>query len=217
MTLHYDSMLAKLIVWAPDRRQAIDRMVRALDELVLSGVATNQGFHRRLLADPAFREGDIDVQFLERHADLLQPTLSDDDALRSPSVRRWPRTRLDWLGVRPWPRMTTGSPRGSGAHESRDCGDAGSDLRLATGGDGVGKLDDGRTVFVPRTAPAIWSSSPRYAIIAASRGRDSGACWNEVPTESSRDVPTTPGMNVVAASSSIWRSPHNRRRAALRG
>ena len=82
VTLYYDSMLAKLIVWAPDRHQAIDRMVRALDELVLSGVATNQGFHRRLLADPAFREGDIDVQFLERHADLLQPTLSDDDALR---------------------------------------------------------------------------------------------------------------------------------------
>src|SRR6185312_6913852 len=82
VTLHYDSMLAKLIVWASDRGQAIDRMLRALDELVLSGVATNQGFHRRLLVDPAFREGDIDVQFLERRADLLQPALSNDDALR---------------------------------------------------------------------------------------------------------------------------------------
>ena len=82
VTLHYDSMLAKLIVWAPDRAQAIDRMMRALDELVLSGVATNQGFHRRLLADSAFREGDIDVQFLERRGDLMAPALSDDDALR---------------------------------------------------------------------------------------------------------------------------------------
>ncbi len=82
VTLHYDSMLAKLIVWAPERGQAIDRMLRALDELVLSGVATNQGFHRRLMADAAFREADIDVQFLERRADLLQPALSDADAER---------------------------------------------------------------------------------------------------------------------------------------
>jgi acetyl/propionyl-CoA carboxylase alpha subunit len=82
VTLYYDSMLAKLIVWAPDRRQAIDRMLRALDELVLSGVATNQGFHRRLLSDPAFQEGDIDVQFLDRRADLMSPVLSGDDALR---------------------------------------------------------------------------------------------------------------------------------------
>jgi len=48
-------------------------MTRALDELAIVGVATNQGFHRRLMADAAFREGDIDIQFLDRRADLLQP------------------------------------------------------------------------------------------------------------------------------------------------
>ena len=82
VTLHYDSMLAKLIVWAPDRVQAITRMRRALDELTVLGVATNQGFHRRLLADPAFQEGDLDIQFLERRADLSQPSPSPDDILR---------------------------------------------------------------------------------------------------------------------------------------
>ena len=71
VTLHYDSLLAKLIVWAPDRAQAITRMSQALDELVVVGVATNQAFHRRLMADPAFRKGEIDIQFLERRADLL--------------------------------------------------------------------------------------------------------------------------------------------------
>ncbi|MEO7984950.1 MAG: acetyl-CoA carboxylase biotin carboxylase subunit [Gemmatimonadales bacterium] len=81
VTLHYDSMLAKLIVWAPEREQAIGRMSRALDELVIAGVATNQGFHRRLMADPAFREGEIDVQFLERRPDLMAPVLSDADAI----------------------------------------------------------------------------------------------------------------------------------------
>ncbi|MEO8090511.1 MAG: acetyl-CoA carboxylase biotin carboxylase subunit [Gemmatimonadales bacterium] len=71
VTLYYDSLLAKLIVWAPDRAQAITRMIQALDELVVVGVATNQAFHRRLMADPAFRKGEIDIQFLERRADLL--------------------------------------------------------------------------------------------------------------------------------------------------
>jgi acetyl-CoA carboxylase, biotin carboxylase subunit len=82
VTLHYDSMLAKLIVWAPDRAQAITRMRRALDELTVLGVATNQGFHRRLLADSAFQAGDLDIQFLERRTDLSQPSPSPDDILR---------------------------------------------------------------------------------------------------------------------------------------
>ena len=82
VTLYYDSLLGKLIVWAPDRRQAITRMRRALDELAILGVATNQGFHRRLLADPAFQEGEIDIQFLDRRPDLIQPTLSPDELTR---------------------------------------------------------------------------------------------------------------------------------------
>ncbi len=73
VTLFYDSMLAKLIVWAPDRAAAIGRMERALEELVLVGVSTTQPFHRRLMADPEFRRGDVDIQFLDRRPDLLAP------------------------------------------------------------------------------------------------------------------------------------------------
>jgi acetyl-CoA carboxylase biotin carboxylase subunit len=97
VTLHYDSLLAKLIVWAPDRPQAVARMTRALEEFVISGVATNQAFHRRLMADPAFQRGEIDIQFLERRPDLLKPigaanrtldlaaaaALAEDEARRS--------------------------------------------------------------------------------------------------------------------------------------
>jgi acetyl-CoA carboxylase biotin carboxylase subunit len=82
VTLHYDSLLAKLIVHAPDRRQAIVRMRRALDELALLGVATNQGFLRRLMADPAFEEGEIDIQFLDRRPDLLQPGPGPEEVRR---------------------------------------------------------------------------------------------------------------------------------------
>ena len=71
VTLHYDSMLAKLVVHAEDRPAAIRRMQRALGELVIVGVATNQGFHHRLLADPEFQRGEVDIQFLERRHDLL--------------------------------------------------------------------------------------------------------------------------------------------------
>jgi acetyl-CoA carboxylase biotin carboxylase subunit len=74
VTLYYDSLLAKLIVWASDRPEAIRRMARALDELVIVGVSTNQSFHARLLADQAFRSGEIDIQFLERRSDLLAGT-----------------------------------------------------------------------------------------------------------------------------------------------
>jgi acetyl-CoA carboxylase biotin carboxylase subunit len=80
VTLFYDSLLAKLIVWAPDRLQAIDRMTRALGELMIEGVATNQGFHRRLMADEEFREGEIDIQFLDRRPDLATASLSDGEA-----------------------------------------------------------------------------------------------------------------------------------------
>ena len=71
--LYYDSLLAKLIVHAENRPAAIRRMRRALDELVIAGVATNQGFLRRLLADSDFTQGEIDIGFLERRADLLIP------------------------------------------------------------------------------------------------------------------------------------------------
>jgi acetyl-CoA carboxylase biotin carboxylase subunit len=71
VTLHYDSLLGKLVVHAEDRPAAIRRMRRALSELVVVGVATNQAFHQRLLADPAFQRGEVDIQFLDRRADLL--------------------------------------------------------------------------------------------------------------------------------------------------
>ncbi len=73
VTLFYDSMLAKLIVWAPDRDAAIGRMARALEELVLVGVSTTQPFHRRLMADPEYRRGEVDIQFLDRRPDLTAP------------------------------------------------------------------------------------------------------------------------------------------------
>ena len=65
----YDSLIAKLVVWAPDRPQALDRMQRALGEFAIGGpgVATTIGFHRRVLAHPVFRSGEFHTDFVERH------------------------------------------------------------------------------------------------------------------------------------------------------
>ncbi len=64
--LHYDPMLAKLIVWAPDREQAVMRMRRALVDLIVQGVETSRDFHIRMMDDADFQRGDIDIQWLER-------------------------------------------------------------------------------------------------------------------------------------------------------
>ncbi|HEX5632672.1 MAG TPA: acetyl-CoA carboxylase biotin carboxylase subunit [Gemmatimonadales bacterium] len=85
VTLFYDSLLAKLIVWAPNRADAIARMGRALEELHIAGIPTNQAFHRRLMADEAFREGAFDIQFLERRPDLLG-VQEDAHALRDLAI-----------------------------------------------------------------------------------------------------------------------------------
>jgi acetyl-CoA carboxylase biotin carboxylase subunit len=71
VSLWYDSLLGKVITWGRDRADAIARMRRALEELVVVGVATNQSFHLGLLADPEFLAGAIDSQFLDRRSDLV--------------------------------------------------------------------------------------------------------------------------------------------------
>ena len=62
----YDSLLAKLIVYAEDRPSAIRRMQRALGEYVIEGIRTNIPFHRAALADEGFLEGRYDTRLVER-------------------------------------------------------------------------------------------------------------------------------------------------------
>ena len=65
--VHYDSLLAKLVVWGADREQARRRLLRALDEYVLDGPRHNLAFHRWLAAHPAFAAGDLSTGFLDQH------------------------------------------------------------------------------------------------------------------------------------------------------
>ncbi len=63
---HYDSLIAKLIVHAETRKEAIQRMARALDEYIIDGIKTTIPFHKRIMANKDFIEGNIDTGFLER-------------------------------------------------------------------------------------------------------------------------------------------------------
>jgi len=62
---HYDSMIAKLIVWGATRDDAIARMKRALAEFAIDGIRTTIPFHMKLLSHPKFLSGDFDIKFLE--------------------------------------------------------------------------------------------------------------------------------------------------------
>mgnify|MGYP001183563363 FL=1 len=73
VSVHYDPMLAKLIVHGPDRSAALQRLRRALDALQIVGPATNLSFLRRLAAHPAFAAGGVSTDFIERYRDALIP------------------------------------------------------------------------------------------------------------------------------------------------
>ena len=64
--LEYDPLLSKLISWAPDRSQAIERMSSALDEYQIGGIKDNISFFKALLKDPDFLDGNFDTSFIDR-------------------------------------------------------------------------------------------------------------------------------------------------------
>ncbi len=63
---HYDSMVAKLIVHADNREEAIQRMARALDEYIIGGIRTTIMLHQRIMGNKDFREGTVDTSFMEK-------------------------------------------------------------------------------------------------------------------------------------------------------
>ena len=65
--IYYDNMLAKLIVWAPSRLEAIERMRRAISEYVITGIETTLMFGDFVMKHPAFIEGKFDTHFIQQY------------------------------------------------------------------------------------------------------------------------------------------------------
>jgi 3-methylcrotonyl-CoA carboxylase alpha subunit len=73
ITPHYDPLIAKLIVWGADRRQALARMRQALGQYRVVGVSNNVDFLARLVAVPSFANAELDTGLIEREQALLFP------------------------------------------------------------------------------------------------------------------------------------------------
>jgi 3-methylcrotonyl-CoA carboxylase alpha subunit len=69
--IHYDPMIAKLVVWDRDRAGALARLVRALGQVETAGLVTNRAFLKRLAENPDLARGAVDTGFIQRHAETL--------------------------------------------------------------------------------------------------------------------------------------------------
>ena len=73
VTVNYDPMLAKLIVWSENRNEAIQKMIRALDEITYKGLKTNRDYLKRILAHDSFKNGETYTSFVKIHEKDLRP------------------------------------------------------------------------------------------------------------------------------------------------
>jgi acetyl-CoA carboxylase biotin carboxylase subunit len=112
--LFYDPMLAKLIVHGPTREDAIERMKRALAELRVVGVDTSVPFHLRVMDEPDFRAGNLDIKYLDKkEAELLDPAQDEERvrlaALAAALLEEENRARRTSLRVQPAAAAAGGS------------------------------------------------------------------------------------------------------------
>jgi 3-methylcrotonyl-CoA carboxylase alpha subunit len=136
VTVHYDPMIAKLIVHAPTREQALAGLVSALDHTEVEGVTTNRGFLARLAAHPAFVGGEVDTGFIARHeASLFEAGPPDADILAAAAVRS---AEVPGDGLFATPFRLNLQPATLGALWGED----GAEYRYAISADGV-QLGDG--------------------------------------------------------------------------
>lgn len=80
--VYYDSLLAKLCVWAEDRETAVKRLARALDEYAIEGIRTTLPFFRAVVRNEQFKRGDFDTGFIDRYLSSqnnANPSTGDHD------------------------------------------------------------------------------------------------------------------------------------------
>lgn len=65
--IYYDPMIAKLVTYGKDREEAIERMIRAIDEYIITGITTTLGFGKFVMQHEAFRSGKFDTHFVKKY------------------------------------------------------------------------------------------------------------------------------------------------------
>jgi acetyl-CoA carboxylase, biotin carboxylase subunit len=84
ISIHYDPMIGKLIVWGKDRQAALERLGRALDEIRVEGIRTTVPLFRALLADEDFRSGTMDITMLDRKLEAGELAPAEASAAAGP-------------------------------------------------------------------------------------------------------------------------------------
>jgi 3-methylcrotonyl-CoA carboxylase alpha subunit len=139
VTIHYDPMLAKLIVWDADRSAAIRRLQALLRDSVVTGVRTNLAFLATVAGHDAFARGAIDTGFIDRHREqLLAPRARAAAGSSTEPYSPWDDT-TGW-------RLSTAS--GTGRRARRAAPVARADSDPAAGGSLTAPMP-GRVVAVP--------------------------------------------------------------------
>ena len=105
ITPYYDSMIAKLIVHAETRELAIEKLARALDELLIDGVTTTAGLHRWLVDQPDFRAGTLTTRFLDEN-EMEVRSEEEADSVHAQAAAVWAAATSDSAQTGPWSRSS---------------------------------------------------------------------------------------------------------------
>ncbi len=119
ISMHYDPMIAKLIVWDRDRASALQRLTRALDECAIVGISSNVGFLRAIATHPAFAAAELETGFIAQHADALAASAgSTPRAVLAAAVQAVMATEQQAAPGDPFSPWSTGSAwrLGGGGH-----------------------------------------------------------------------------------------------------
>ncbi len=156
----YDSLLAKLITWGENRNEAIARMRRALADYQIGGVITTIPFHQAAMAHPTFVSGDLSVNFIGQHPELVEATRSfappapEPGASEAPAEPRNLTVEVNGkrFGVRLFGDLPAGSaPAASSAKSSRRGPEQRKSSQMAVKVDGVVSPLQGRVAAVRAT------------------------------------------------------------------
>jgi 3-methylcrotonyl-CoA carboxylase alpha subunit len=110
VSVHYDPLIAKLVVWDESREQALRRLARALSEYRISGLSTNISFLYNLAICPPFGEADLDTAFIERHHGQLFHASAEDRASDLPLASLYLLLRMEQETLRRGRGDDSGSP-----------------------------------------------------------------------------------------------------------
>ena len=80
--IYYDPMIAKLVTFGATRAEAIDRMIRAIDEYQITGIENTLSFGKFVMQHEAFRSGNFDTKFIQRYfnPESINPTINEEEA-----------------------------------------------------------------------------------------------------------------------------------------